>query len=241
LLLVSSILLVSCTSVDPGSVPIPQDMRREGLLYGYGVQTATGGTHYSLAYHDLEIRGKVNAILPDAVEGYVQHTIMPFRGNARYEVDFDVGGERLAGRVSVELTSIDVDLKLGDVPLSGFIDERGNSAAVRIVFGSETARGTYARNVVLRNGVLVAADYAFRIDEGDLPLHGQISYKKDAFSYRLAINGRTLEGTATARGLRSVYQISAVGLTRRELSLFLLVDLLKRIPFDSARYHSKSN
>jgi hypothetical protein len=37
-----------------------------------------------------------------------------------------------------------------------------------------------------------------------------------------------------------VYQIGAVGLTRKELSLFLLVNLLKAIHLDQARYYSSS-
>jgi hypothetical protein len=159
---------------------------------------------------------------------------------SRYELDFDVGGERLAGEVTVELTGLKVDLALGDVALTGFIDDTKNSIATQIALGSETLIEKYTRTLQLKNGALVVASYVFQLDEGDMPLVGQIFYKADAYRYKLSINGKKLEGTGSARGVRNVYQIGAVGLTRKELSLFLLVNLLKAIHLDQARYYSSS-
>jgi len=151
---------------------------------------------------------------------------MPFRGNARYELDFDVGGQRLAGEVIVEPTGLNVDLALGDVPLTGFIDDTRNSIATQIALGSETLIGEYTRALQLKNGALVVASYLFRIDEGDVPLLGQIFYRRDAYRYKLSINGKKLEGTGSARGL-----------TRKELSLFPRSSevLLELLPIPSRR------
>jgi hypothetical protein len=159
---------------------------------------------------------------------------------SRYELDFDVGGESLAGEVTVELTGLNVDLTLGDVPLTGFIDDTKNFIATQIALGSETVIGKYTRTLQLKNGALVVASYGSQLDEGAMPLVGQNLYKADAYRCKLSINGKKLEGTGSARGVRNVYQTGAVGLTRKELSLFLLMNLLKSIHLDQARCYSSS-
>ncbi len=206
--------LVSCTSVSRNPISIDDTT----VLYGYTKQTLIRGKEYRLTYGELQIEGTLIAYKP---KGGIS-----FRGNAKYKLDFTLGANKLWGVISVEATGIRIDLQHSDFLISGFMDDRTSKIRCDVVMSPEKVQGIYIATVDTRQRELRIADYLFQLNHGDFPIVGHIGFKNNLYSYKLTINRKELTGMKTYGKLKNRYELHGEGLTDRELSWLLILDIL---------------
>lgn len=239
LLFLSFLTLIGCVSMTPNNISIPEEKIREDFLYGYEIQTPFSGKYYVFAYGDIRIEGRVTTNVTSLIEGYSQRQLLPFRGNAEYKVEFNIGEDRLSGEINVELTCINISLDLNDLAFSGLIDNRTNKNYIDIVLGNSMMKGEYTWRLRISDRQLRSSVYSFDVSQGELPIVGSIDYGNDTYTYDLVLNRKTLDGTSSFGSSRNIYTIDADAFTTKELAVFLLINVLKNIHFDMQSYSDR--
>ena len=179
LLLLCSCALVSCLSVGGSPISTDEENAKGVPLHGYLRQTIFRGKEYRLTYGELQIQGTLNTEKPSGLEGAVPRGVIPFRGNAKYKLDFALGANKLQGVIAVEATGIRIDMRHSNFLISGFMDDRTNRIQCDVVMGHEKVQGIYTVLVDTRQNELRNTDYSFQLDNGDFLVVGHIGYKNN--------------------------------------------------------------